>query len=228
MRGTYGVESDGNSLKLGFVTQGAYSKNVGSRLYMLDDFHNYQMFNLKNREFSVEVDVSQLPCGVNGALYFVEMPKNGDLGMGANNAGAAYGTGYCDAQCPHDIKFIKGQANIEEWNSQTAMGKLGSCCAEMDIWEANKTAEAYTLHPCNITGSQTCDNKEQCGDGDARYSGLCDKDGCDLNPYRAGVHNFFGEHMTVDTTRPFTVVTQFLTEDGSDSGDVVEVRRFFV
>ena len=29
-----------------------------------------------------------------------------------NKAGASYGTGYCDAQCPHDIKFINGEANL--------------------------------------------------------------------------------------------------------------------
>ncbi len=26
-----------------------------------------------------------------------------------DQAGAEYGTGYCDAQCPQDIKFINGQ-----------------------------------------------------------------------------------------------------------------------
>lgn len=97
MRNTYGVTSDGDGLRLGFVTQGQYSKNVGSRLYMMDDADNYEIFKLKNKEFSFDVDVSNLPCGINGALYFVEMPKDGDKGMGANAAGAKYGTGYCDA-----------------------------------------------------------------------------------------------------------------------------------
>jgi hypothetical protein len=23
--------------------------------------------------------------------------------------------GYCDAQCPHDMKFINGDANVEGW-----------------------------------------------------------------------------------------------------------------
>lgn len=32
----------------------------------------------------------------------------GGMGTGSNQAGAAYGTGYCDAQCPQDIKFING------------------------------------------------------------------------------------------------------------------------
>lgn len=185
------------------------------------------MFHLKNQEFSFEVDVSQLPCGLNGALYFVEMPADGDKYQGANSAGAAYGTGYCDAQCPHDIKFIKGKANIEDWNSSSATGKEGSCCAEMDIWEANSTSEAYTLHPCNIQSGSIACTGDLCGDSD-RYGGLCDKDGCDLNPYRTGVTNFFGAGMNVDTSRPFTVVTQFLTEDNTANTDIVEVRRFFV
>ena len=32
---------------------------------------------IKIREFTFDVDVSQLPCGLNGALYFVEMDEDG-------------------------------------------------------------------------------------------------------------------------------------------------------
>ena len=53
----------------------------------------YQMFNLINNEFTFDVDVSNLPCGLNGALYFVEMASDGGLGKGNNKAGAKYGTG---------------------------------------------------------------------------------------------------------------------------------------
>lgn len=64
------------------------------------------MFRLLNQEFTFDVDISQLPCGVNGALYFVEMDQDGGLSKyPGNKAGAAYGTGYCDAQCPQDLKF---------------------------------------------------------------------------------------------------------------------------
>jgi cellulose 1,4-beta-cellobiosidase len=67
------------------------------------------MFKLLNREFSFDVDVSSLECGINGALYFVEMEADGGMSkFPTNKAGAKYGTGYCDAQCPHDIKFICG------------------------------------------------------------------------------------------------------------------------
>lgn len=58
---------------------------------------------LRNREFAVDVDSSTVECGMNGAMYFVEMAKDGGLG-GRNAAGASYGTGYCDAQCPHDAR----------------------------------------------------------------------------------------------------------------------------
>merc|ERR1719397_465840 len=27
--------------------------------------------------------------------------------------GAKFGTGYCDAQCPHDIKWMDGEANVD-------------------------------------------------------------------------------------------------------------------
>lgn len=129
------------------------------------------MFKLINKEFTVDVDVSKLPCGINGALYFVEMPANGDKGVGNNNAGAPYGTGYCDAQCPHDIKFIKGKANVLEWDSSTQHGKQGICCAEMDIWEANTMASAYTLHPCGQDGHFVCEDPVSCGDAEHRYDG---------------------------------------------------------
>lgn len=68
------------------------------------------MFMLKNMEFTFDVDVSNLPCGLNGALYFVKMDADGGLSeYSGNSAGADYGTGYCDAQCPQDLKFIGGE-----------------------------------------------------------------------------------------------------------------------
>ena len=62
----------------------------------------------------------------------------------------------------------------------------------MDIWEANSISSAYTLHPCYGTGQKTCTSSTECGDDANRYTGICDKDGCDMNAYRAGNPNFFG------------------------------------
>ena len=78
----------------------------------------------------------------------------------------------------------------------------------MDIWEANSMDEAYTLHPCLKNGQYTCKGLD-CGDGDNRYGGVCDKDGCDLNPFRVNNRNFLGKgsNFSIDTTKPFKVVT---------------------
>lgn len=73
----------------------------------------YQLFNPLNQEFTFDVDVSNLPCGLNGALYFSQMDADGGVSKyPTNKAGAKYGTGYCDAQCPHDIKFINGEVSV--------------------------------------------------------------------------------------------------------------------
>jgi len=102
----------------------------------------------------------------------------------------------------------------------------------MDIWEANKISKAYTAHPCNRSGFLKCEDPVTCGDSSSshRYDGTCDKDGCDLNPYRAGVHDFYGpgNQFKVDSTKPFSVVTQFHTNDGTSSGDLVEIRRLYI
>merc|ERR1711892_1430777 len=118
-RDTYGVTSSGDGITLQFVTEGPYSTNVGSRNYLMaPNGQEYQMFYLKNREFTFDVDVSELPCGLNGALYFVEMDYDGGMeNYPSNVAGANYGTGYCDAQCPHDMKWISGETNNEGWEA---------------------------------------------------------------------------------------------------------------
>merc|ERR1719188_933643 len=186
--GTYGAATNGGELSLSFVTEGPYSRNVGSRTYLLaEDLQNYQMFNLLNKEYTFDVNDAELGCGLNGALYFVEMMEDGGAGAyETNEAGAAYGTGYCDAQCPHDVKWINGEPNSEEWepsdsDENAGFGKYGTCCGEMDIWEANSQSQAYTSHPC-----------------------------------------------TIESSKVVTVVTQFITADGTDTGELVEIRRKYV
>ncbi|KAM5355900.1 hypothetical protein ACJ41O_002546 [Fusarium nematophilum] len=232
--GTYGVTSSGNQLNLKFVTQGPYSKNIGSRLYLMEDDDTYQMFTLLGNEFSFDVDVSGISCGLNGALYFVAMEEDGGKGRySGNKAGAKYGTGYCDAQCPRDVKFINGVANSDGWKPSASdinagVGNLGTCCPEMDIWEANDMSTAYTPHPCKSLTQQSCQG-DACGGtySTTRYAGTCDPDGCDFNPYRQGNKTFYGRgsNFNVDTTKKVTVVTQFLK--GSNGG-LSEIKRFYV
>merc|ERR1712079_468824 len=219
--------------------------NVGSRTYLMKDDYAYHLFQLKNKEFTFTVDDSQLDCGLNGALYFVQMDQDGGSSKySGNKCGAKYGTGYCDAQCPHDIKFIDGEANCVDWvpnpldlSNNMGVGKYGSCCAEMDIWEANSMATAYTPHTCDLgnPGSEKaaqyrCTGTD-CGDNNKgeRYEGVCDKDGCDINPFRMGNQSFYGRGpgFVINTLKPTTVVSQFITADGTDTGDLVEIRRFY-
>jgi cellulose 1,4-beta-cellobiosidase len=206
----YGVTSADGGLALQYVTGG----NVGSRLYVGRSQGSaglsYSLFRLKNREISMSVDVSELPCGLNAAAYLVEMDAHGDLGLGANKAGAAYGTGYGDAQCPKDLKFLAGTANF---------GARGSCATEIDLVEANAEALAWTLHPCS--GSRGPCEGDACAQA-------CDRPGADANAFRLGYRDFYGPGHKLDSSRAFTAVTQFITSDGTDEAPLVEVRRFYL
>lgn len=218
---------------------------VASRVYLTDTDETYKVFKLKNRELTMDVDVSTVPCGINAALYLVEMQNSGGKGVGHNAAGAKYGSGYCDAQCPRGVKFINGEANSVRWGMVPArspsgemkkdgpVGQYGACCAEMDIFEANREAAAFTAHPCHskVKGLYVCNGTEECGDkGQASLPGMCDKEGCGFNSWRMGDEKFYGQgsDFKVDTSKPMTVVTQFITKDGTDTGDLSEIRRIWL
>ena len=126
----------GNQLQLDFVSQGPYSKNIGSCTYLMKDDCAYELFQLKNKEFTYTVDDSQL-----------------DRGEGTD-----------------------------------------------------------------------CGNN-----GDDTFKGVCDKNGCDIQTHRLGVHNFFGpgSDFQIDSTKPVQVTTRFITDDGSDHGKHVEVKQFY-
>ena len=59
---------------------------------------------------------------------------------------------------------------------------------------------------------------------------MCDKDGCDYNHWRQGDREYFGvgSNFAVDSSKKMTVVTQFITDDGTDNGELVEMRRIYV
>merc|ERR1712118_240319 len=78
-------------------------------------------------------------------------------------------------------------------------------------------------------GEQTrCEGKD-CSTDEDRFSGMCDRNGCDIQPHRLGTHNFFGpgSDFQIDSTKPVTVTTQFITNDGTDHGKLVEVKQFY-
>ena len=91
----------------------------------------------------------------------------------------------------------------------------GSGCTEIDIWEANKQAMAYTMHSSS-PGNQTRCEGVDCGDsGEDRFKHRCDKN---IQQNRLGQINSSasGSSFTIDSTKPITVTTQFITNVGTD------------
>jgi cellulase len=218
----YGVYTKGASITLHQLNKAG--ADVSPRVYLLDESgQKYDMMKLTGNEFAFDVDMSALPCGMNAALYLSEMSETGGRSS-LNPGGAAYGSGYCDAQC-FTYPFVNGVvsyalevkdlANRYQGNIQ---GK-GACCNEMDIWEANAKATGMTPHTCNHTGLYQCTGAE------CTWDGVSDQWGCGYNPYANGNHDYYGPGMKVDTNKKFTVVTQFPT---FPNGTLKEIRRLYV
>jgi len=193
-----GIATSGDALTLHqYLQSDGTTSNVSPRVYLLGSDGNYEMLQLLNQELRYDVDVSTVVCGENGALYLSAMDPTGGRSE-YNPAGANYGSGYCDAQCP-----------IQTWTNGTLnTAAEGYCCNEMDIWEGNANATALTPHPC---------------EGDT-----CDKSGCGFNAYAQGVPDFYGNGGTVNTLEPFTVITQFYTSDNTTTGNLTEIRRLYM
>lgn len=91
----------------------------------------------------------------------------------------------------------------------------------MDIWEANSRAQSIAPHTCNKTGPYLC-KPDECA-----FEGVCDKWGCTYNTYNLGNPEYYGRgpQFAVDTTKPFTVVTQF---PATADGKLAAVRRLYI
>ncbi|POW09613.1 hypothetical protein PSHT_09076 [Puccinia striiformis] len=207
-----GITTNGSSVGLKLFKDGR-NDEIGSRIYLLDAQDKYRMFYLLNQELSFDVDTSQSSCGVNNAIYFSAMKPDGGRSE-TNEAGSKYGTGYCDAQGPMNMHFVEGKGNL-----QTGSGAVGYACPEFDLWEANSISQAFTVHNCQDIEASVCQG-EKC-------HGLCDGAGCDFSSFKMGDTSFYGPSKTVDTNKKFSVVTQFITDDNTDSGELVEIRRFY-
>lgn len=195
-----GISTSGSSMTMSqYVPSSSGVSSASPRVYLLDnDSQDYVLFQLLGQELTFDVDVSALPCGENGALYLSEMDATGGRNQ-YQTGGATYGSGYCDAQCPVQT-FKNGTLNTDS---------AGYCCNEMDILESNSQAAAFTPHPCADDASN------------------CDKGGCGFNPYSQGYHDYWAPNGTLDTSRPFTVTTQFITDDGTTTGTLSEIRRVY-
>ncbi|CCI10223.1 unnamed protein product [Albugo candida] len=229
-KNTLGVTTKDDELTLRFITPtGPDSYTEGSRLYLLGPESTYENFMLLNREIAFDIDLSQLPCGMNAAFYFSQMDMDGGVNRSGNpnQPGAEVGMGYCDAQSNRDNKFVNGTSNCVGWvpySNSLGRGKYGTYCAEFDVFEGNTASNVFTSHPCKKGDYHTCKGEKQCANP------TCDRGGCDFNPYRVGAIEFYGPgpRFKINTNRKFTVLTQFITSNKKDSGHLKEVRRVYM
>jgi len=166
---------------------------------------------------SVDVDVSNLNCGIASGLSFREVAADGGISQDQNrSAGPGWGSGNCDGKCSTDHQFIHGLPNVGN--------TLGACCNEFRLWHGNAFSETMVAHPCVSPGLTVCSAPPG---GQCSAPTVCDTTGCEFNPYREGAETFYGPGVafTIDTTRKFTLVTQFIT---NASNTLTSIRRFYI
>lgn len=121
-KGTYGIKTDGHTISMEYRTPQAFSTNLNSRVFLLEGVDRYQTFTLMNNELSFDVDVSDVPCGLNAALKLVQMDADGGQGRFENmKAGAKYGSGYCDAWCRRELRW-PGEVRHAQVSQSVARG----------------------------------------------------------------------------------------------------------
>lgn len=138
----------------------------------------------KNKRLSFEIDISDVGCNCNGALYFVTMPAYNSAQQLQPGKDGDY---YCDAN---------------------KVG--GTYCPELDIMEANKYAMASTAHTCNYIAPHYYSSCDQGGCGtnvlDVDEGGFGPGKRIDTNkPFTLTVDFIHGENGRLSTlTNTFT------------------------
>ena len=175
----------------------------GGRVYLGDSSSStitttsFYNMPLLGKRLTFNVDMSQVGCNCNGALYFVTMP------------------GYNSAQQP-----VPGEHN-EYYCDANDVG--GVWCPEMDTMEANKYAMASTAHTCDYHAPHyysSCD-RGGCGTNvlDADFSGYGPGKRIDTNrPFTLAISFITGGNGRLSTvTNYFTQGSQTLKFDSCNA-----------
>ncbi|KAJ3272918.1 hypothetical protein HDV01_005115 [Terramyces sp. JEL0728] len=123
--GYYGVSQIENGIQMNM-------QNGGSRMYLVDENGaNYFKSQLNNKVLAFDVNVSQMQCGFNAALYFSQM-----------NLNAQIGTGYCDAQgtCT-EFDVFEANAAASQVTSHSCTGNSGNC----DHWGCGRNSRSLNV-----------------------------------------------------------------------------------
>ncbi|KAI4148211.1 MAG: hypothetical protein LQ340_005177 [Diploschistes diacapsis] len=198
---SYGINVHGSAITLNLYTNNGTSL-ASPHAYLLANDMTCDVFTPLNREITYNVDLTQVLCGINGALYFSKMPADGGYNACRDAVrGRAIGT---------------TEANFQGYSNY---------CNEMDLWEANHATTQLTPHPCNCNTS----TPYLCQGAACGASGVCDQPGCEYDPFRQGNPGFYGmgANYTINTLLPFTVVTQFVTSDDPATGQLTEIKRYY-
>lgn len=103
----------------------------------------------------------------------------------------------------------------------------GACCNEVDLLENNSLFQDMNSLACNISGVYLSTLIDECG----QDTGVCDEgDAAGTITYITNVTDFYSPawKYTIDMQQKFIVITQFITDDGTSSGDLIEIRRLYV
>ena len=148
-----------------------------------EDPSGYYQWMMLGRALSYTVDLSDVGCSCNAALYLVSMPGFNVSSGSVPDPRSAY---YCGANA--------GKPSI---NTSATSGR-GNYCPEMDIIEANSFAAQSTPHICNGTNR---------GPG---FYPMCDHHGCATAVYNLSKTAMCrSDACTIDTTRPFRHTVSF-------------------
>ena len=103
--------------------------------------------------------------------------------------------------------YCDGAGFTQGWNKGLPNNsKARSWCQEMDLLEGNYNVTTMAPHPC--------------------IGESCQQYGCGWNPYSQGNRNFWPG--AVNTKKPITVITQFITNDGTSTGTLSKIVRKYV
>lgn len=232
-----------NSLKLKYIfkeeTASEYNwRQGGTRVYLTElmdslnpdsaakRYYPIQLGEPGSEEFTFTLDVSKVPCGFNAAVYLVAI----DLSPGLKLHDC--GVGYADAQCPTDLQV--NADGITAGNALNGPNVIHHCATELDLFEVNREAQAFTMHACdeNTGGVHAMCNAST----GANCVNRCDRNGCDWNVYRLSpnaenqtqARAFFGSvvqpdvSMTIDTSKPITVRTWYNRTENSWNQELIQ------
>ena len=178
------IRTNGTSASFGRNTAAYVVKNgsFDSGNFSPDMFVEY---NLLNKTVSFTVDLSDIECSCNAALFFTSQPA---IGANGEPIAGTQGTYSCDANHGN-----------------------GELCWEMDNMEANKYALQVTPHQCNSAPGTYISECDGAGCGTNLYNinnkGICPDSSCKINsnlPFEQSI--YFGNNMYVTLTQGSNVI----------------------